>query len=91
MGSRMGLVNFTLRITITQRAHLFKADAKVKEESLKLMEVIMKGKLRIIKLMGMGSITVMMDIDMKANGRTICPMGQAKRIIKMAADMLDSF
>ena len=87
----MDLGSFILKIMITCKVLLFKAGVKGKAESLKLMEVTMKGRLKITKQMGMGNTMVMMDIGMKANGKTIYPTGQGKQIMKMEADMLGSF
>ena len=52
---------------------------------LRRMEVIIRGKLRIMKLMGMANIMILMGISMKGNGKIICLMVQAKLYTRMEA------
>jgi hypothetical protein len=60
-------------------------DVRERGGLLRRMEVIIRGKLRIMKLMGMANIMILMGISMKGNGKIICLMVQAKLYTRMEA------
>mgnify|MGYP003480233347 CR=1 FL=1 len=58
-------------------------DVRERGGLLRRMEVIIRGKLRIMKLMGMANIMILMGISMKGNGKIICLMARAKLFTRM--------
>lgn len=86
MESHMGLANSIFKMMTIYKALLLMGVVKAKEELSKLMEAIMKDKLKIMKLMVMGNIMMLMDTSMKVNGKIICPMEWEKPLIQMEVD-----
>ena len=85
MVSLMGLANSIFKMMTICKALLLMGVAKVKEELSKLMEAIMKEKLKIMKLMVMENTMMLMDTSMKVNGKIIYQMEWVKPLIQMEA------
>lgn len=66
-------------------------DAKEKVDLSRQMEVIMRGILKIMLQMAMGFMLVRKDLDIKDNGKIMCPMVLGRPVIQMVPDMLVNF
>lgn len=91
MESLMDLVSFILKTMIILKEYLLMVDVKDREELLSQMEAIMKVKLKITKLTGMGNMKELMDINIKGNGKIIYLMVMVKPAILIQADILVNF
>ena len=87
----MGMENFILTMETFQKDNSKTVDVKEKEDGLSQMEVITKAILEITLLMGMESISISTDINMKVNGKIIYPTVKVRPNTQMEADITDSF
>jgi hypothetical protein len=66
-------------------------DAKGKEDGSSQMEAITREILEIMSLTGMAGISISVDINTKANGRTIFPTEKDKHNTPMEVDITVNF
>jgi len=89
--NHMAMVSYILIMMIFYKAFLSMVDVKARAGLLKLMEAIIKEILKIMWLMVMESMWAKKGLDIKGNGKIMCPMVQGKLLILMAQGMLVNF
>jgi hypothetical protein len=87
----MGMERSSLILEITYKESSFKADVKEKVVTFEKMEAIMKGSLETVLLMDLENSVMVMDINMKVNGKLISLMAADKLFTMTEVDIMDNF